>query len=40
MTLHYHGFPATRRLVLKGAGSVALVGLGLGTLSMFRRKNG
>jgi sulfur-oxidizing protein SoxY len=28
MTLHYHGFPATRRLVLKGAGSVALVGLG------------
>src|ERR1700678_195823 len=28
MTLRYHGFPATRRLVLKGAGSVALVGLG------------
>ncbi len=28
MTIPYHGFPATRRLILKGAGSVALVGLG------------
>jgi sulfur-oxidizing protein SoxY len=28
MTIQYHGFPATRRLILKGAGSVALVGLG------------
>jgi sulfur-oxidizing protein SoxY len=27
MTIQYHGFPATRRLILKGAGSVALVGL-------------
>ena len=28
MRIQYHGFPATRRLILKGAGSVALVGLG------------
>jgi sulfur-oxidizing protein SoxY len=28
MTIQYHGFPATRRLILKGASSVALVGLG------------
>ena len=28
MTVHHHGLPATRRLILKGAGSVALVGLG------------
>jgi sulfur-oxidizing protein SoxY len=27
MTIQYHSFPATRRLILKGAGSVALVGL-------------
>jgi sulfur-oxidizing protein SoxY len=27
MTTHHHGFPATRRLILKGASSVALVGL-------------
>ena len=27
MTIPYPGFPATRRLILKGAGSVALVGL-------------
>ena len=28
MTIQYHGLTATRRLILKGAGSVALVGLG------------
>ena len=28
MTIHHYGFPATRRLILKGAGSVVLVGLG------------
>jgi sulfur-oxidizing protein SoxY len=28
MTIQYHGFPAMRRLILKGAASVALVGLG------------
>ena len=28
MTIQYQGFPATRRLILKGAGTVALVGLG------------
>jgi sulfur-oxidizing protein SoxY len=28
MTIQDHGFPATRRVILKGAGSVALVGLG------------
>jgi sulfur-oxidizing protein SoxY len=28
MTIHHHGLPATRRLILKGAGTVALVGLG------------
>ena len=28
MTIHHHGFPATRRLILKGAGSVVLIGLG------------
>ena len=28
MTVHHHGLPATRRLILKGAGSVALLGLG------------
>ena len=42
MTLHYHGFPATRRLVLKGAGSVALVGLGhvpLGFVPAFAAAN-
>jgi len=27
MTIQDHGFPATRRLILKGAGSAALVGL-------------
>ncbi len=28
MTITHDGFPATRRLILKGAGAVALVGLG------------
>jgi sulfur-oxidizing protein SoxY len=28
MTIQDHGFPATRRVILKGAGFVALVGLG------------
>jgi sulfur-oxidizing protein SoxY len=28
MTINHHGFAATRRLILKGAASVALVGLG------------
>jgi sulfur-oxidizing protein SoxY len=28
MTITHHGFPATRRLILKGAGAIALVGLG------------
>jgi sulfur-oxidizing protein SoxY len=28
MTIFHDGFPATRRLILKGAGAIALVGLG------------
>jgi sulfur-oxidizing protein SoxY len=42
MTLHHHGLPATRRLILKGAGSVALVGLGpipLGLVPAFAAAN-
>ena len=28
MTTTHHGFSATRRLILQGAGAVALIGLG------------
>jgi len=34
MTIQCHGFPATRRLILKGAGLVAIVGLGNIPLSL------
>ncbi|MDR3487523.1 MAG: thiosulfate oxidation carrier protein SoxY [Bradyrhizobium sp.] len=42
MTVHHHGLPATRRLILKGAGSVALAGLGnmpLGFVPAFAAAN-
>jgi sulfur-oxidizing protein SoxY len=42
MTIHHHGLPTTRRLILKGAGSVALVGLGpipLGLVPAFAAAN-
>jgi sulfur-oxidizing protein SoxY len=34
MTTTYSGFPATRRLILKGAGAVMLTGLGIMSFSM------
>ena len=42
MTVYHHGLPATRRLILKGAGSVALAGLGsmpLGFVPAFAAAN-
>ena len=36
MTTPDKGFPATRRLILKGAGSVALAGLGIASFSRAR----